>query len=89
LRCVCQPALGYLGGERVPYRELARRCHGVDPRLVSDEQFGAAHDLLAGVLPGSGDVRRRAQEWTDTQLVAPELLLDGTTTASSGSCESS
>jgi hypothetical protein len=74
-----QTALTHLGGERVPYRTLVRRCHGVDPKLVSDEQFAAAHDLLAPVLPGSGDVRRRAQEWADTQLVAPDLLLPGLT----------
>jgi hypothetical protein len=74
-----ETALGHLGGERVPYRTLVSRCHGVDPELVSDEQFAAAHDLLADVLPGGGDVRRRAQEWTDTQLVAPDLLLAGLT----------
>jgi hypothetical protein len=71
--------LQHLGGEHVPYRTLVRRCHGVDPKLVSDDQFSGAHDLLAGVLPGRGDVRRRAQEWTDAQLVAPELLLSGLT----------
>lgn len=70
-----EAALGHLEGERVPYRALVKRCHAVDPHLVSDDQFAAAHDLLAGVLPGSGDVRRRAQEWTDSQLVAPELQL--------------
>ncbi len=74
-----ETALRHLGGEHVPYRTLVRRCHGVDPKLVSDAQFAAAHDLLAGVLPGRGDVRRRAQEWTDTQLVVPELLLSGLT----------
>jgi hypothetical protein len=74
-----ETAIRHLGGEHVPYRTLVRRCHGVDPELVSNEQFAAAHDLLAGVLPGRGDVRRRAQEWTDTQLVAPELLLSGLT----------
>jgi hypothetical protein len=74
-----ETALGHLGGERVPYRTLVRRCHGVDPKLVSDERFAAAHDLLADVLPGAGDVRRRAQEWTDTQIVAPDLLLAGLT----------
>ena len=72
-------ALVHLGGEHVFYRTLVKRCHGVDPKLVPDEQFAAAHDLLAGVLPGRGDVRRRAQQWTDTQLVAPELLLAGLT----------
>jgi hypothetical protein len=72
-----QTALTHLGGEPVPYRTLVRRCHGVEPKLVSDEQFAAGHDLLAGVLPGNGDVRRRAQEWTETQLVAPDLLLAG------------
>ena len=46
---------------------------------MSDEQFGAAHAPLADVLPGSGDVRRRAMEWADTQLVAPDLLLAGLT----------
>lgn len=74
-----QTALTHLGGERVPYRTLVRRCHGVDPKLVSDEQFAAAHALLGDVLPGGGDVRRRAQEWADTQLVAPDLLLPGLT----------
>jgi hypothetical protein len=74
-----ETGLRHLGGEHVPYRTRVRRCHGVDPKLVSDEQFAAAHHLLAGVLPGRGDVRRRAQEWTDTQLVAPELLLSGLT----------
>ncbi|MGZ4180087.1 MAG: hypothetical protein ACXVUL_05305 [Solirubrobacteraceae bacterium] len=74
-----ETGLRHLGGERVPYRTLVRRCHGVDPKLVSDEQFAAAHDLLADVLPGDGDVRRRAQEWTDTQLVAPALLPSGLT----------
>ncbi|HEV7173921.1 MAG TPA: hypothetical protein VGN29_00440 [Solirubrobacteraceae bacterium] len=74
-----ETGLRHLGGERVPYRTLVRRCHGVDPELVCDDQFAAAHALLAEVLPGSGDVRRRAQEWTDTQLVAPDLLLAGLT----------
>lgn len=74
-----ETAFGHLAGERVPYRTLVRRCHGVDPKLVSDEQFAAAHDLLAGVLPSRGDVRRRAQAWADTQVVAPELLPSGLT----------
>jgi hypothetical protein len=74
-----ETALRHLGGERVPYRTLVKRCHGVDAELVSDEQFAAAHDLLADVLPGRGDVRRRAHEWTDTQLVAPDLLHPGLT----------
>jgi hypothetical protein len=74
-----ETALVHLGGERVPYRTLAKRCHGVEPKLVADNQFAAAHDLLADVLPGRGDVRRRARAWTDTQLVAPELLLAGLT----------
>ncbi|MGZ4303255.1 MAG: hypothetical protein ACXVSL_00090 [Solirubrobacteraceae bacterium] len=74
-----ETALMHLGGAHVPYPALVRRCHGVDPKQVSDEQFRAAHELLARALPGRGDVRRRAQEWTDTQLVAPELLLAGLT----------
>lgn len=74
-----QVALTHLGGEHVPYRTLVRRCHRVEPKLVSDAQFAAAHDVLADALPGRGDVRRRAQGWTDTQLVAPDLLLAGLT----------
>jgi hypothetical protein len=58
-----------LGGERIAYREVVRRCHGTSPRLVDEEQFGAAHRALAAVLPGRGEVRARYLQWLSTQVV--------------------
>ena len=72
-----ETALGWLSGESFGYRELVERCHGVQPTVVPEEQFADAHRLLDASLPGGGDVRRRYQEWSLPQLVAPQLVLPG------------
>jgi hypothetical protein len=72
-----ETALEWMEGRTISYSDLVERCHGVRPRLVAEEQFAAAHDALDGALPGRGDVRQRYQAWLDTQLVAPDRLVDG------------
>jgi hypothetical protein len=67
--------LGHLEGERPGYRQLAERCYGVEPALVPESQFAAAHERLAEVLPGSGDVRLRHRRWAATQRVPRRRLL--------------
>jgi hypothetical protein len=69
--------LTVLAGERVGYRELVERCHGVLPTFVPESVFAAAHAQLAEVLPGRGDVRARYQRWAVGQEVQPEQLLAG------------
>ena len=59
------------------YRQLVERCYGVRSELVPESRFAAAHARLAEALPGRGDVRERYRRWANTQLVAPERLLDG------------
>ena len=68
-------ALRRLAGEQFSYTELTERCHGVRPRLVSEERFAVAHSRLDAVLPGSGPVSERYQRWSATQVVPSELLL--------------
>ena len=63
-----------LAGERIPFSDLVERCYGVRPKLMPDEAFAEAHARLDQALPGSGDVRERAQSWLDTQVVPPDRV---------------
>lgn len=67
-------ALGWLGGEGLPYTALFERCHGASVKLVADRQFEQAHALLDGALPGHGDVAGRYRAWRETQLVPRDRL---------------
>jgi hypothetical protein len=42
----------WLGGERLSYRELVKRCHGVNVTVVPEGQFELAHSRLDRVLSG-------------------------------------
>ena len=70
-------ALSCLEGAAIPYRELVRRCYGVEPVVAPDSQFAAAHDLLAASLPGRGDVGERYRRWFAGQRVPPDRLALG------------
>jgi hypothetical protein len=66
-----------LAGERIPFRELVRRCYDVRPEVVPDEVFAEAHARLDEALEGTGDVRERAQRWLASQVVPPQLVGPG------------
>lgn len=66
-----------LAGERFSYRELVRRCYGVEAELVSDDAFETAHRRLDERLGGNGALHERYQRWRSTQLVPPELVEAG------------
>jgi hypothetical protein len=70
-------ACSWLAGERLSYRELVKRCHGVDVTIIPEEQFEHAHSTLGAVLSGDGTVRERYQEWVARQLVPSSLLEPG------------
>jgi hypothetical protein len=72
-----ETACRWLGGDALTYRELVRRCYGVEPRFVPEADFAAAHERLDARLPGRGDLRDRYQQLVHTQLVAPDLLVRG------------
>lgn len=52
-------ACSCLAGERLSYRELVKRCHGVDVTVVPEERFELAHSRLDRLLPGHGMIRER------------------------------
>lgn len=64
-------------GERLGYRELTERCHGISPTLADEAGFEHAHRLLDEALPGGGGLRDRYQRWLQSQLVPGELLEAG------------
>jgi hypothetical protein len=66
-----------LGEDRASYRELVRRCHGVDPTFVADDAFAAAHARLDAALPGRGPLPERYAAWLRTQEVPRKALLPG------------
>lgn len=72
-----QTACLHLAGERLSYRDLTRRVHGVSPTIANESQFEQAHRLLDEALPGRGDLRGRFQRWLQTQLIPGELLGPG------------
>ena len=71
LETACQ----VLGGERVGYRDLVERCHGVRPALVPEESFAAAHATLEDALPGRGPARERYAAWLAAQEVPADRVL--------------
>lgn len=72
-----ESACRWLGGERLGYRELVERCHGVQVVDVDEAQFERAHELIARALPGPGTPAERLQAWTAGQLVSGERLVAG------------
>jgi hypothetical protein len=63
-----------LAGADVSYVEETRRCYGITPRLVPDEELAAAHERLAEAIPGRGPLGDRYRAWRDDSTVPVEAL---------------
>jgi len=63
-----------LAGEDIAYLDEIEWCYGVRPRVVEDDEFAAAHDLLDRLLPGSGPLAERYLSWQDSQVVPADRL---------------
>lgn len=66
-----------LGGRALGYRELVRRCHGVEAVEADESQFEQAHELILRELPGRGSPRERLGAWMASQQVRGERLIAG------------
>jgi hypothetical protein len=66
-----------LSGTALGYRELVRRCHGVEAVQAEESQFEQAHELVMRALPGRGSPRERFGAWMAGQLVQGERLIEG------------
>jgi len=64
-----------LDGRAVSYTEEVRRCYGVGPELVAEEELAAAREELDAILPGTGTVRERYQRWQSALELPPDRIL--------------
>ncbi len=60
---------GILAGEEISYSDEVERCYGVRPERVSTEVYGAVHERLDELLPGSGDLAERYEAWRQANAV--------------------
>lgn len=72
-----EAACEWLAGGALGYRELVRRCHGVEAAQVDESQFEQAHELIIRALPGRGSARERFGHWMAGQQVRGEPLVAG------------
>jgi hypothetical protein len=52
-----------IGGERLSLAQQARDCLDVQPTWTPEAQFEEAHRLYAAILPGSGDLGERREDY--------------------------
>jgi hypothetical protein len=72
-----EAACEWLGGRRPGYRELVRRCHGVEAVQADESQFEQAHEMIVRELPGRGSPRERFGAWMAGQQVRGGRLVAG------------
>ncbi len=72
-----EAACEWLSGRAPSYRELVRRCHGVEAVEADESQFEHAHALIVRELPGRGSPRDRFHAWMASQQVHGERLIAG------------
>lgn len=65
---------GVLAGETWSYADEVLACYGVRPVFTGEDVFAAAHEQLAGMLPGPGPLGERYQRWRDSMLVPAERM---------------
>ena len=68
-----ETACRWFAGDEVPFVELVRRCHQIDPELVPEEEFAAAQERLDEALPGDGSIHERFVSWRE---FGPEALIE-------------
>jgi len=69
-----EAACRWFAGDEVPFVELVRRCHQIDPELVPEEDFAAAQERLDEALPGDGSIHERFVSWRESQEVPADRV---------------
>lgn len=64
-----------IGGEAFDYLTEVRLLYDIEPRLVEEREFVAAHSTLDRSLPGSGDLQRRMEGFRRQFEVDDDSLL--------------
>jgi len=63
-----------LAGEPIAYLDEIEQSYGVRPVFVAEDDLAAAHRRLDGILPGTGPIAERYNDWRETQVVPPDRL---------------
>lgn len=63
-----------LAGEQVPFVEEIETYFQVRIGMGDTDRYAAAHDALAGLLPGAGPLRARLEEFRARNAVPPDAL---------------
>jgi hypothetical protein len=66
---------GVLASEELSYSDEVERCYGVRPQRVGTEVYEEVHERLEELLPGSGDLAERYEEWRKAKLVPAEKVV--------------
>jgi len=65
-----------LAGEDVPYGEEVRRCYGVGPEPIPEDELREVHRRLEELLPGPGPLVERYQAWRRAGEMERGLVLE-------------
>jgi hypothetical protein len=71
---------GVLAGEPTTYADEVEGCYGVRPTHTDEAVFAAAHEELAGLLPGEGTLAERHERW-ESSIRVPNEKIEATMTA--------
>jgi hypothetical protein len=63
-----------LAGEQLSYSDEVEACYGVRPSFTDESVFAEAHDVLDGLLPGTGSLDERHERWYNAMLLPPERI---------------
>jgi hypothetical protein len=72
---------GVLAGETLRYADEVERCYGVRPLHTDEAVFAAAHERLAELLPGDGQLADRYERWEASIRVPIERVEHATVAA--------
>jgi hypothetical protein len=61
-----------LAGEELSYSDEVERCYGVRPAARRHEAYAAVHERLDELLPASGDLAERYEDWRTSRFVPTE-----------------
>jgi hypothetical protein len=71
-----ETTLRILNGEQIPYLDEVRAIYDIDPHLVDEDVFTAAHRELDTLLPGSLPLRDRVETWRSQYDIPNDRLLE-------------
>jgi hypothetical protein len=70
-----QTVIAKVAGQELDFKTEVERTFDLSPAMVDDSTFAAAHAEMARVLPGSGDLRDRLEDWKKQQELPPDRVL--------------